>query len=306
MLTTNACPRLRVIIPVHPPKVNFLVGFLRSLEWARRHSGSGDCEIVVSATNHLESAYLLRACRSLRLDFDIQMFDVQTYVQDCLMSKMVEDFLRDGVGPAMAAVKKLITLHWAAQQSDAINLCIDADTFCLNWSDDVIRQITSNYEANRYFGASTSGQIYLDINQISLQSLGDVMPPCESTDLDITKIYTWFFDAPTYGGPDIRGFFGRMADKHGSVDSYIASLKWHHFEHLMFMYYRLSRGGELIDYSTMGIASIPEELDGVSIQRIAGRYHYLPVWMAARRYFEGPDAACSSAWPPLLSHFDRM
>jgi hypothetical protein len=234
------------------------------------------------------------------------MFVVEGYVEDCLKSQKIRDYILAGASGGIAILKKMIGLHWASNQPDAMNLCIDVDTFCAHWSDDVISRIYSNYDQAHYFGCTTSNETFLAINRVCMSSVCDEQMFTKNTNLPVTDIYTWFFEAPAYLSDDLRGYFGHVIQRHGTIENYMTALKWHNFEHTMFMYYRLLNNAHMIDYSELGISQVPEEIGTIALERVFARYNYKPIWMRAYQFFHGLDNYGSNIGPALLYHFDRL
>ena len=149
----SQCNMVRIIIPIHPPKLNFLVSFLKSIECHQLLSKT-KVDIVLAVTNSAEGGYILRAIRTIGFELSIEILTIDRYIYDTLQLPGVGEFLKNGAGGAMAVLKKIAALHWASKDGDLLNVCVDADTFCMNWTQADIDLLISNYNQNSYFGST--------------------------------------------------------------------------------------------------------------------------------------------------------
>ena len=159
---------LRIVIPVHPPKIEWLRGFLRSLDERAHEADCAACAVVLLLTSAADDAVFRSLCNELELGFPVEALDLDRAMRTSLGFVAAAQHASTGARNAMAVFKKLVGL-WALSLGDPdemLNLCLDADTICARWDVKIAQAARHNYRDARYFGARVPlDSIFYNINQ---------------------------------------------------------------------------------------------------------------------------------------------
>ena len=301
-----------IIIPVHPPKSNWLVSFLTSLQLRRTAvppgPGAGDrFRTVLVASNFGDLVFFQRLLSALKLDQDVEWLCVDAYIIDTMKSGTLLQRFQENHDGCVVNLKKLIALQWAAKKGFDWALCIDSDTIVVDDPTDLFDLQIENYRKSRYFGAAGQAGLFSEINS----AVAAAFPHEDRARLD-QKIpdaswYMWFFDPPFYNLADFQKFMIDMSRSFPSVEDWLSTLNRYTFDHLLFSYWRIAHEGCVpIDYRSLGIDRLPENLTTHDILRISDAYEYRPVWISTVQMFLEPASLNLLPDLRMAYHFDRM
>jgi hypothetical protein len=296
-----------LIVPVHPPKSNWLFCFLGSVERTTRVA-SKPFDIVVVASNYQDYCFFVRLlsimpCRGL-----VRVVCIDQYIGDTLGYETLLGRYRVNQDRCIVNLKKFMAMHWAVANGYDRIACVDCDILAVEDLQPLFDDLSENYGSGLYFGQSsvTDETILRIIRECRL-----LLPDADQQRIaELTKgdtVYPWFFDAPFYTADDLRAFFAEMATGHESLEGWLCRIDYHGFEHLVFLLWRCGKGvGTLIDMADMGIASIGEYMRFHELTRIQNKYGYCPVWDYASEAFGQPELLKTLPKIRLLCHFDRL
>lgn len=298
-----------LMIPIHPPKINWLYMFLKSIN--PQDLENAQFEFVLLISNAFEKIHLINGLKAIAPDYIpfIKFVDIDLYIGNVLRNNELLDRFRHNTFGCIVNVKKFCGLHWAKDKYNYIAV-IDCDTFVINSTllSRIFPQMIENYNKNLYFGAVVEDE---GLGQI-IYRCTEFFPQEKTLTLaEITKnykVYTWFFDVPFYKGKDLEDFFNFMLFREDElkIDFWLEQ-NWHSFEHLIFVFYRcLYKNAQIIDYSTDSNLREPEALNLPDIFYLQYKYDYMPVWFKFSTIIH-PDIHLLQNEPIyLLYHTDRI
>lgn len=299
-----------LMIPIHPPKINWLYMFLQSInvsEFRRLKRERSDLVLLVSTD--FEKMQLIRGLQNIApkyLPF-IKFLDIGLYIKAVLKNnELLDRFLSNTFG-CIVNLKKWCGLHWAMSRYQNIAV-IDCDTLatrCFNL-EKLFDAMSENYDSGLYFGAA-----------IKDQRLMGIVDKCISffDESDHQKIigmngnlyvYTWFFDVPFYKSKDLFDFFEWVLSDDRANDFWLEQ-NWHSFEHIVFVYYRcIYKGARIIDYSYSTSFGEPEVLTVGNILYLQYLYNYTPVWVKFSTVVDAETVLMENENIYLMYHTDRI
>ena len=295
-----------ILIPVHPPKTNWLMGFLNSLNTAA-NGVTLDFRVVIATSNYNEFRFFNRLLPLMPCSAAIDLVCVESYMMDALDHHELLERYRHNVDHCIVNLKKLAAISWAVDNGHEWIACIDCDSSSLRDPAALFPHLIRNYESGLYFGTSTEvqGLREMTANCRSLFREADQQRLRDMTRND--ACYAWFFDVPFYNAADYKAFLSDMAGESESVPAWLCRITYHSFEHMVFLMWRcLHRGGRLIDLIDMGIGGIPECLGFQDLMRIRSRYGYEPAWLTFGELMHQPDILKAFPNVTLSYHVDRM
>ena len=296
-----------LIIPVHPPKANWMLFLLHSIA---RHHGEAPLpfRIVLATSDEADHLHFERMLPLLPCAASIDLVCVGAYIRDGMRSPALLERFTNNVEGCIVNVKKLAAIHWAVFSGGYEWIaCIDGDTLAAGRLDGLFPTLARNYEDGRYFGAPFPEATHHLINATcrGLFSAEDSERLRLMTHNDVS--YAWFFDAPTYRARDVRAFLDHMAGVHGDVDAFLCRITWHAFEHIVFLFWRCLHGGAaFIDYSSLGVLDIPEFLRADGLKRLEDHFGCSPAWVALGEALMRPEVVDQLRNVLLLYHTDRI
>ena len=296
-----------IIIPVHPPKVNWLMACLSSMS---NHVNAASCEfkIVLATSNYVEYRYFNKITNILPCSGLIEIMCVEDYIVDTLGYHDFADRYRRNEGRVIVNAKKFMAMHWAMREGYEWIASVDSDMCAIRDLSGLFGTLIRNYDAAIYFGHSNSQDPRLteiNANCRKLFAEADQGAVAELTKNDLT--YAWFFDVPFYRNTDLVAFFADMASGYEDLQAWLCRLDYYSFEHLVFLFWRCIRQqAKLADCFEMGLYNIPEYLNFNELMRIKSRYGYVPAWVQFREMLAEPDLAHALPEVSLLFHCDRI
>ena len=295
-----------LLIPVHPPKTNWLMGFLNSLG-APAKGAPLNFRIVIATSNYDEFRFFNRLVHLMPCSEAIDLVCVESYLVDTLGHHELAERYRGNVDQCIVNLKKLVAISWAVEAGYEWIACIDCDVSSLRDPTALFPHLIRNYESGLYFGTSTDLQVFRDVTGNCSRLFGEAD---QQRLRDITRddsCYAWFFDVPFYKAVDYTAFLSDMAAGTGSVEAWLQRITYHSFEHVIFLMWRcLHRGARLIDLADMRIGGIPEFLGFQDLMRIRTKHGYEPAWVPFKEMLYQPDILQSFPNVTLSCHVDRF
>jgi hypothetical protein len=269
-----------IIIPCHPPKIDYLRDFLHSVV---KH-GASDVKIIIIPTNEAETLFFQKELEEFN-KLSIEFKSVTTL----LKPKGLEYLVSNNSG--IINLKKFAALRYAKDQQYEYAMCIDADSVAVKNLDIVMDTAIQNYKTKKYLGSKTKSHEYIEINKLSAAVLDHYVD---------TSVYFWFQDAPMYEVNDLRDFFAYMDYTWQSEEGFLKKLSWMTFEHIVFVYFLvLHKGAKIIPFNHI-TDTIPELVNYDTLMRISSYFNYFPVWMTIKTARFGDISKVG-----LLNHTDR-
>lgn len=201
-------------------------------------------------------------------------------------------------------LKKLAGLEYAKNNQYDYAACLDSDIYLLPQfnAHEFFEIAIKNYQKSEYFGTMVEHPDFKAPFQKSLtlfakdESVADLLPAMDSW-------FPWFFDVPLYNLKDFSEFDAYMSDQWGE---WYLQVNWFTFDHLMFIAWKILKGGaSLRDYGCV-TQTIPELLSNLELQEIENVYHYEPAWLTATNFVYFPEIAQQKPHIKLLNHADRV
>lgn len=299
-----------IIIPIHEQKANWLIGFLNS--YLLHNSSSKDFEIILAVSNEHEFNVFNRMLTQLYSNVPFFLFNVEKYINSEIgISNLIERY-RNNTDGCIVNLKKFLAMHWAVKQSYEYILVKDCDSYFYRETDiGLFNQAIKNYNKYIYLGGNI-------INGLGGDGFSKILRTCAQNfkENDFEKIrhhtkdfsvYPWFFEIPFYKVSDLRNFFNLMVENATDLGSWLETMSWHHFEHLIFIFYRIIYfNARLIDYSEDGISGPPEDLALVDILMLYRKYDYCPLWVSATKTLHQVEVLEKLDNTSLLYHMDRF
>ncbi len=296
-----------IIIPVHPPKANWLMACLSSMS---NHVDIASCsfKIVLATSNYAEYRYFNKMLGILPCSGLIEIMCVEDYIVDTLGFHDFAERYRSNEGRVIVNAKKFMAMHWAAQEGYDWIASVDSDICAIHDLSSLFATLIHNYEMGQYFGHSNSQDprlIEINANCRKLFPEADQEAIAQLTKNDTN--YAWFFDIPFYKNADLLDFFADMASGYDSLQGWLCRLDYFSFEHLVFLFWRcIRRQAVLIDCFDMGLFNIPEYLNFNELMRIKSKYGYVPAWAQFREMLAEPDMVHALPGISFLFHYDRV
>ena len=296
-----------IVIPVHPPKANWLMACLTSM---RNHLVIASCpfRIVLATSNYPDYRFFNRLLELLPCSELIELVCIEEYIVDTLGFHRFAERYRRNEARVIVNAKKFMALHWAMRNGYDWIASVDSDMCAIRDVSSLFTTLIRNYESALYFGHSShDDDRFVEINAGCRGLFGNADQDALRQLTKKDRVYAWFFDIPTYKGSDLRSFFDDMTAGHDSLEDWLCRLDYFSFEHLVFLFWRcLRQGAVLIDYHEIGLFNIPEYLNFPELMRIKSRYDYVPAWVQFREMLAEPDLARALPEVSLLFHYDRM
>ena len=302
-----------LIIPVHPPKCNWLLAFLTSLNF--RHALStkppGDASdafsVVLAVSNFADLVFFERLLNATGLAAGVRFFLVDAYILDTINSPRLLARFQDNTDGCVVNLKKLLALHWAESRGCEWALCIDSDVLAIQDMQGLFDVLIDNYNSRKYFGASGQSGLFEKINQAT----SGVFPESDRAALqEVSKsgsFYCWFFDVPCYKTSDFMRCLHHMAGPDGAIENWFLAIDHYSFDHLLFIFWRLVHDqGIAVDYTELGIDRLPENLTSHDLLRISDRYGYCPAWINTVAMAMEPGVIGRLPNLRIAYHFDRL
>lgn len=299
-----------LVIPVHEQKANWLMGFLNS--YMLHHRFGSNFEIVLAVSNEHEFNLFNRMLTKLYPTVPYCLFNVEKYLMVDLGSMELVERYRNNTDLCIVNIKKFAAMHWASKQSYEYLMVKDCDSyFFRSGATPLFKRAIDNYNKKIYLGSNV-------LNGMGGEGFSQIIATCASGFRDddyeqvkyFTKqfnIYPWFFDIPFYKTSELTGFFALMSRNFAGFDKWLNTMTWHHFEHLIFIFYRVIYGGaQLIDFSESGISGPPEALDLIGVLSLYQQYDYCPLWVSATRVLHQAEILAKLDNVSLLYHMDRF
>lgn len=294
-----------LIIPINLKKIIWLHSLLNSI----RSCDALGFDIVLLVSDEAEKKIINKFFLNfLDLKFKkISYLDISMYLRSISNNQLLIDNYNNNNMKCIVNLKKILGMYWAKDKYN--NLCvIDCDTvFVEGGESDLFFNLISNYEKRKYFGGGgKEGDIYHKI----MRSCASFFSKEDSVRLEeLTKkftLYPWFFDAPFYRSKDLYDFFTYISDVSGGLENFLLKINWNSFEHIIFIYYRLLKGGSsLVDLSAIANDKIPEHLKQVEINKIYYNFDYSPVWIRLSESISG-DLNSNPNGFSMIYHVDRL
>ena len=296
-----------IIIPVHPPKSNWLMACLSSIS-NRLAVTSCPFRIVLATSNYPDYRFFNRLLGLLPCSESIELMCVEEYIVDSLGFHDFADRYRRNEARVIVNAKKFMAMHWAMRNGYDWIASVDSDMCAIRDISCLFDTLIRNYDSAQYFGHSNHGDSRLvEINAGCRGLFGNADQDALRQLTKNDHIYAWFFDIPMYKGSDLKAFFDDMASGHDSLQDWLCRLDYFSFEHLVFLFWRCIRQqSTLIDYHELGLSNIPEYLNFHELMRIKARYGYVPAWVQFREMLSQPDLMLAFPEVSLLFHYDRM
>jgi hypothetical protein len=298
-----------ILIPVHRPKMNWLVSFLNSLALFPMPEHG---RILLIASNPNDCAYFTQALAPHPLAKNLLFLDAAEYLQHSFGSDALVKRLRENTDRCAINLKKMAGLHWSLKNGFEYAICLDSDVLAVAGFARIQEVARDNYEEALYLGAGTGGVANRDLLDSIMQGSANLFAPDEQVRIgDITNgftLYSWFGDMPVYRAADLAAFFAYMETVHGSMTAFLTALRWETFDHMLFVFYRVAlRGARIFNYRTeLRILTLPEFLKPVDVFKISTATGYEPGWIGAAAAYEHPEAFRILPNLVMLSHFDRL
>ena len=295
-----------ILIPVHPPKTNWLMGYLNSLSTAAGGVPL-DFRIVLATSDYNEFRFFNRLVHLMPCSAAIELVCVESYMLDALSHPELMERYRNNADQCIVNLKKLVAISWAVENGYEWIACIDCDVASLRDPMALFPHLIRNYESGLYFGTSTELQAFRDVTIDCRRLFGEAD---QQRLRDVTRddaCYAWFFDVPFYNAADYKAFLSDMAAGAGSVEAWLCRIAYHSFEHVIFLMWRcLHRGARLIDLIDMQVGNIPEFLGFHDLLRIRTRHGYEPAWICFKEIMYQPDILQTFPNVTLSCHVDRF
>ncbi len=174
-------------------------------------------------------------------------------------------------------IKKFVALKYLFECGYEYVLCADCDMRFVGDLNDIFDRAIGNYQTKKFFGVEAGAYGNLPRTCISMFHEQDRLNLSALTNNG--NLYTWFHDIPTYSKDDYVAFEEYMVGRFGSFGNFIANLRFATFDHLMYSYFLiLHKGFSFVDYSSIGVDSIPEGLTLDQHLKIKNEYGFVPVW----------------------------
>jgi hypothetical protein len=298
-----------ILIPVHWPKANWLISFLNSLAL---HEVPESARILLVASNGGDLAHFAQALSYHPLEKNLVLLDAEAWIESAFGSDALFQRLRENADESVINLKKFLGLHWALQNGVEYAICLDSDTLAITGTSRIHEVARENHEQALYLGAGIGGISNRDLlGRILVESAGLFAPDEQKKIANFTDdhtLYTWFGDMPVYRREDLQAFFEYMTATHGSLVAFFSALRWATFDHMLYVFHRVSHGNaRIFNYrKELGIAAPPEFLTPLELFKIGTATGYDVGWMGARAAFDHPEAFRILPNLTLLSHFDRF
>ncbi|CZT37401.1 hypothetical protein [Rhizobium sp. 9140] len=302
--------RRAIIIPVHSPKMNWIVSLINSyLASDTFASGEDQPRIVLACSDanelRLISANLLSVVRAKW----VELIDVDEYCRLAIGSERAAQAMRQNANGAIVNLKKFVSLHWAARNHIDETILIDVDVMFSHTASfsDIFDHTASAYRSNIVIGTTLGPEesIYRKISYASLGLLA-VEDQGKLKNDGTSEVYTWFSSPPFYPVSDVTAFFDYMAEVHGDFEGFLLSLTWHTFDNFVFNLYRSAVNGvEIKSYNHLGFANFAEVLSMTMIDTIEAKLGVKPTWLPFRSVVNDPLLALKHSHVGLLFHVDR-
>lgn len=302
--------RRAIIIPVHSPKLNWIVSLVNSyLASDMFASGEDKPRIVLACSDanelRLISANVLSVVRAKW----VELIDLDEYCRLVVGSEKAAEAMRRNANGAIVNLKKFVALHWAARHLIDEVILIDVDvvfTHTASFSD-IFEHTSSTYKSNIVLGTKLGPEESM-FRKISYDSLGILAKEDQEKlkSKDVPEVYTWFSSPPFYPLADINSFFDYMADVHGDFERFLLSLTWHTFDNFVYNLYRSAvHGVELKSYNHLGFDNFAEALSMTMIDTIEAKFGIKPAWLPFKSVINDPLLALKHSHVGLLFHVDR-
>jgi hypothetical protein len=240
------------------------------------------------------------------------LLDAEAWLGSVFDSGALIQRLRQNTDNCAINLKKFVGLHWALQNGVEYTICLDSDTLAIAGIARIYEVARNNYEEALYLGAGIGGISNRDLLGSIIEASACLFGSDEQKRIaDLTDghtLYTWFGDMPVYRRADLGAFFEYMQSTHGSMASFLSALRWETFDHMLYVFHRLSCGNaRIFNYrKELGIASPPEFLTPLELFKIGTATGYEVGWISARAAYDHPEAFRVLPNLSLLSHFDRF
>ncbi len=300
----------RLVIPVHPPKISWLLLFLTSLR-DRGEASASSVEIWLICSHHEDVIFFSNAVEFLLPDIAIRILNVESYIEAALGGGALISHVRNNVNDAVINVKKFIALHHLHKMNFNFLIVIDADSFCIGSLNTLFGEAERNYATKRIYGAGERApERAIPIYPLILAGSASLLSQLHQNRLQLSQaatIFTWFLSPPSYQGDDLCAFFEYMEREHGDIQNFMMKLTYYTFDHVVFtQFLAATRDFELFDYTAHAILDMPESLGIAALQTLQHRFGFHPVWIRARTYLAHPLAS-ARLFPnvAMLCHMDR-
>jgi hypothetical protein len=306
-MTTNQTDMI-ILIPVHRPKMNWLVSFLNSLAL---YDVPDHARIMLIASDRADFDYFVAALSYHPLSKHLMVLNAADWVASNYSSALLQRLQENAEG-AIINLKKMIGLQWALQNGAQYALCLDSDVLAVAGLSQLYEIAKINHQKALYLGASIEGVENCDLLSRIIRETANLFAPDEQTTIaELTAghtLYTWYGDLPVFAREDISAFFEYMQTVHGSMEGFLSSLRWATFDHMLYVFFRVScRGAHIFDYrKKLRISALPEFLSPRELFIISMKTAYEVGWIGASNAYDHPEAFRLLPKLCLLSHFDRI
>jgi hypothetical protein len=232
---------------------------------------------------------------------------VATHFSSALLQR-----LQENTEGAIINLKKMIGLHWALQSGAQYALCLDSDVLAVAGLSRLFEVAKINHQKSLYLGASIEGFENCELLSRIIKETANLFAPDEQKAIaDLTSghtLYTWYGDLPVFARDDINAFFEYMQTVHGSMEGFLSVLRWATFDHMLYVFFRVSRrGAHIFDYRRkLRINVLPEFLSPRELFIISMKTAYEVGWIGASAAYNHPEAFRLLPKLCLMSHFDRL
>lgn len=295
--TTSTSSRDLLVVPVHPPKVNYALSLLISLG----STTDPGFDVLFVITHDGERAVFEQIISAVQVPCTVHVVSAQDIITDLVSSGAAVDFMTNARRQVINA-KKFAGLMWGLRHGYDVMACVDSETVFTKPPLRLFSNLRDNNSRAEYFSAPA-----LDYRML-IEAPARLL---SSSDQDVIERltggfeqYCWFFDIPTYPSADFQDFIDYMTVEHGDLETFFCKLRYETFEHMLFVYYLLAtRRAVLIDYSKI-IGSQREalHLTPEDLGLIRSAHSYAPRWISLMATITSTVTADVDA----LTHTDRL
>lgn len=295
-----------LLLPIHPPKFNWLFSFLKSIP--DNEIETLNFELVLLISNEKDLIQIKRAITNLMPEFSkvIKYFNVHEYIEFHLGDPVLLDRYIKNTDRCIVNLKKFAALHWAQLYYQYIAV-IDCDTIFNGTTKHTFERLIQNYQQKKVFGGGINTSDL--IQQIQKESAAYFSQNDYVFIKNITNnfnAYAWFFDVPFYQKSHLSDFFNYFLDQKKEDYNFWHRIHWESFEHLIYQFYLLCKQDfTFIDYGNIARKFIPEALTYADLNKIQLKYNYYPVWARFRNILNNPENTSINK-PEMFYHTDRI
>lgn len=220
--------RYAVIIPVHPPKVSFLIGLLNSM--CLYKSNKDKCiDIYLIMTNDSERAVFENAIQFLPFYMKSTIFiiSLEKIISDNKEKFPKIDFAyKNNSFNGIINLKKLVALWSIKGRYDGYSI-IDSDCIFVGDIFDVFQDLDRNFNKKILIGNERK-EFEMPVVKTIQQDVESVVR--YTSDKDILSFSGWFFEPPYYRNDILNDYFDFICTGYENLDHFLSSLRWGSFE----------------------------------------------------------------------------